>query len=52
MNANDLAIPKVSGLSPQAIKWSRTLDVLIVIVAAFLIVSVRYRHMDQVAGMS
>ncbi|MBU0790080.1 MAG: methane monooxygenase/ammonia monooxygenase subunit A [Gammaproteobacteria bacterium] len=42
MTENDRAILKVSELSPQAIGWSRTLDLLIIVVAAFLIWSVSH----------
>lgn len=42
MTENDRAILKVSELSSRAIPWSRTLDVLIIVVAAFLVWSVSH----------
>ena len=50
MTANDRAILKVSELSPQAIRWSRTLDLLLIIVAAFLIWSVSHISFVQLGG--
>lgn len=50
MIKNDLAVLRVAGLSPQAAKWSRTFDYLIVIVGAFLVWAVTYINFLLLAG--
>lgn len=50
MTENDRAVLDVAEMSPKIAKWSRTLDVLIVIVAAFLIMSVSHIGFLLLAG--
>jgi methane/ammonia monooxygenase subunit A len=50
MSANDRAILEVAELSPQVIKWSRTFDYMVVVVAAFLILAVTQIHYILLAG--
>lgn len=50
MTANDQAVLDVAEMSPKIAKWSRTLDVLVVIVAAFLIMSVSHIGFLLLAG--
>lgn len=50
MGANDRAVLELSGLSPQSERWSRTFDLLIVVVAAFLVWSVSHINFLLFAG--
>jgi len=50
MTANDQAILEVAELTPKTIKWSRTFDLLLIVVAAFLIWSVSHIHFLLLAG--
>lgn len=50
MTANDQAVLDVAEMSPKIAKWSRTFDILIVIVAAFLVWSVTHIHFLLLAG--
>lgn len=42
MTANDRAVLDVAEMSPKIVKWSGTFDILIVLVAAFLIMSISH----------
>jgi methane/ammonia monooxygenase subunit A len=50
MTANDRAVLDVAEMSPKIAKWSRTFDVLVVLVAAFLIMSVSHIGFLLLAG--
>lgn len=50
MSANDREILALTGLSPQSIRWSRTFDLLIVVIAAFLVWSVSHINFLLFAG--
>lgn len=50
MTANDRAILDVAEMSPKIAKWSRTFDILIIIIAAFLVWSVSHIHFLLLAG--
>ncbi|MFN0318041.1 MAG: methane monooxygenase/ammonia monooxygenase subunit A [Burkholderiales bacterium] len=50
MTANDRAVVDSAGLSPQVAKWSRLFDWMVVVVAAFLIISVTQIHFILLAG--
>ncbi len=50
MTANDQAVLDAAGMSPKLAKWSRTFDLLIVVVAAFLVWSVTHIHFLLLAG--
>lgn len=42
MTANDQAVLDVAGMSPKIAKWSRTFDIIVVVVAALLVWSVSH----------
>lgn len=50
MRTNDQAIVALSGLSPQSQRWSRTFDLLIIVIAAFLIWAVSHINFLLFAG--
>lgn len=50
MNTNDQAILAISGLSPKTLRWSRTFDMLIIVIAAFLVWAVSHINFLLFAG--
>lgn len=50
MTANDQAVLDVAEMSPKIAKWSRTFDLLIIVIAAFLVWSVTHIHFLLLAG--
>ena len=50
MRTNDQAIVALSGLSPQSQRWSRTFDLLIIVIAAFLVWAVSHINFLLFAG--
>ncbi|WP_298362354.1 methane monooxygenase/ammonia monooxygenase subunit A [uncultured Bradyrhizobium sp.] len=50
MTKNDAAVLTAAELSPQAAKWSRTFDYMIIVIAAFLVMSVTYLNFLLLAG--
>ena len=50
MTSNDRAVLDVAGLSPQSEKWSHTFDMLILVIAAFLVWSVSHINFLLFAG--
>ncbi|MBT9599055.1 MAG: methane monooxygenase/ammonia monooxygenase subunit A [Vitreoscilla sp.] len=50
MGTNDRAVLDLSGLSPQSERWSRTFDLLIVVIAAFLVWAVSHINFLLFAG--
>lgn len=50
MTANDQAVLDAAEMSPQVSKWSRTFDYMIVVIAAFLVLSVTQIHFILLAG--
>lgn len=50
MTANDQAVLDVAEMSPKIAKWSRTFDILIIIIAAFLVWAVTHINFLLFAG--
>jgi methane/ammonia monooxygenase subunit A len=50
MTANDQAVLDAAEMSPQISRWSRTFDYMVVVVAAFLVISVTQIHFILLAG--
>ncbi len=50
MNNNDASILAVAGLSPEAAGWSKTLDYMVIVIAALVVMAVTYINFLLLAG--
>ena len=50
MTANDQAVLNAAEMTPQTARWSRTFDYMVIVIAAFLIISVTQIHFILLAG--
>jgi len=50
LTANDQAVLNAAEMTPQTARWSRTFDYLVIVIAAFLIISVTQIHFILLAG--